>query len=531
MLNPGVRSFYWSETIVLPAEARKKGCTVTLSCKSEVDSVLFYIIAFDKKEKKLYTDSIIIPPTDRWTDYSLAFRQKGVQAVRIIVSYKGNENANVGKSVYLNRIKIGTGNRLLNDFPIDSLVRSKDVQLKTKAIIPLSYQDDASLAKIHDWKDKKIIALGEVFNGLSELRAVQIQLMKHLITSENCKLIMLDIPQDVCVRWNLYLQAKNSGLNESQLFEELKCSNLHNYKVFFDFLKWVRLYNAKADVPVLVIGIDKSCDFNITSQPFRDIYMTDYLLRLSTTQQDSVYYLHAMHPAMHQNEYSQVKEHILQSEWTNTLKKQDFQYLLFLMDELIRMHFSRPCITTETKKDLDKANRIERIVDLYLQPNEKAVLMAPSEQINKQAFISKFWFRESDPLGSYLYQKYGKQYYAVSIQIGERTCLVDTIAFYKKKDVSFFPVINKPLLPFAFERAAMDNGSSYFYYPSDQLPQGILGLNKYGDFRYCHIPSHFDALIFIREAKGSLDYRWSYPSRLSNLAKNVISLRLDALLK
>jgi len=506
-LNISFRGFDWSKMVVVPTNVGKNGCTVTLNCKSEIDSIRFYVTAFDKKEKELYTDSVLIPTTTQWINYSLAFHQKGVRAVRIIVRYKGEANANEGKSAYLNRIKITSGKRLLNDFPIDSLVRNKDVQLKTKAIIPLSYEDDASLAKIHDWKNKKIIALGDQLNGLWDLRVVQIQLMKQLITSENCKLILLDLPQDVCVRWNPYLQGKQSG--EDQLFEELKCS-LHNYGLFFDFLKWVRQYNAKSDVPVRVIGIDKFYDFGFMNQTVRDIYMADYLLELSTNREDSIYYVHAMH----RNEYSQIKEHILQSEWSKTLNKQDFQYLLFLMDELIHVRTRSPFgKTIETEKELEKANRIEQIVNLYLSPTEKAVLIAPSEQINKRTFIPTLWHSTSNLLGSYLNQKYGKRYHAVNILIGERKYLVDTI------------------LPFTFERAALNTKNSYFYYPSSQLPKGILGLEEYNSFQYCHIPSHFDALVFAREDKSSQSKSCYRTNNLSKSAKNVIHLRLNALLK
>ncbi|MFA6873606.1 MAG: hypothetical protein WCQ86_06465, partial [Bacteroidaceae bacterium] len=94
------------------------------------------------------------------------------------------------------------------------------------------------------------------------------------------------------------------------------------------------------------------------------------------------------------------------------------------------------------------------------------------------------------------------------------------------------PVVNRPLFPFTFERAAMNSENPYFYYSSDQLPKGILGLlNEYDSFHYCHIPSHFDALVFIREAKGSSNSRLSFPNKLWNLAKNVIGPHLDALLK
>ena len=213
------RLLYWSKTVVLPVNAGKKECSITLNCKSDVDSLRFVAIALDKEDNDLYTDSVIIHPATQWTDYSLKFRKKEVRAVKITIRYNGNSEANKGLYIYLNRIIICVGNQVLNDLPISSLVCS-DIRLNPQAIIPLSFENDASLSNIHDWKDRKVIALGDVISGIRDLREVQIQFMKHLIVSENCKLIFLELPGDVCVRWNLYLQGED--MYENQLIEELK---------------------------------------------------------------------------------------------------------------------------------------------------------------------------------------------------------------------------------------------------------------------------------------------------------------------
>jgi len=89
----------------------------------------------------------------------------------------------------------------------------------------------------------------------------------------------------------------------------------------------------------------------------------------------------------------------------------------------------------------------------------------------------------------------------------------------------------EPPFLLAFERAAMDSRIPYFYYPTDQLPEAIRGLYIGYGFRYGNIPSHFDALVFIREAKATRDSE-SYPRRYG-LWKSVkdITLHHEKLLK
>jgi len=521
-----------SVTVVLPPNEKKECCTVTLNYKSEIEGLRFVVIARDRKENALYTDTVILPAADRWTDYSFKFCKAEARAVSIVISREGCDEAYQGRSIYLNKISIRLGNQELNNLPLASLVYG-DTQLKSKAIVPLSFEDDASLAGIHDWKDKKIIALGESMGSLQDIREVQVQLMKHLITSENCRLIMLELSQSMCFLWNLYLQGKLPDDYGDKLLAELK-KQVYSPAIFFEFMQWVRQYNAKATHPVRIAGIAEKYD---------EGYLAG-LLSFLTNRQDSVSYL----KALQQGKYLDIKEYILQSQLSKVLNKQDFQYLLYLIKDLERMRFlDRKFILREIPKDSipNKAERVERIVDIYLSQVEKAVIIAYSGRINKRGSIYDAGVKSSqvgnDSLGYHLYQRYGKQYHAVSIQIGERTCLADTsINYYKEKDPRWIsPVRWKPPFPFAFEHAAMESGIPYLYYPSNQLPDGICGLNMFNRFSdgipfcYCHIPSQFDALVFIREAKAPRDSETDYYSRIGEYGGGSYSdyPNIDKLLK
>jgi erythromycin esterase-like protein len=219
-----------------------------------------------------------------------------------------------------------------------------------------------------------------------------------------------------------------------------------------------------------------------------------------------------------------LKEHILQSQLSEVLNKQDFQYLMFIIEEFAKIH-NRPYdnfLTRRPDTSLDEAKRVERAIDIYLSPAEKAVFFAHSKQINKRFPINDFEIRHrasnkqlSDSLGQCLYQRYGKQYHAVGIQFGERTCPMDSSRY-----MGVYPAKQATLFPLSFEQAAFDTGIPYFYYPSSQLPDGISGINLdmnsfsfKNPYSHIHIFSHFDALVFIREVKAIRnrgDYSSSY---------------------
>jgi erythromycin esterase-like protein len=188
------------------------------------------------------------------------------------------------------------------------------------------------------------------------------------------------------------------------------------------------------------------------------------------------------------------------------LGEKDLAYLLFLLDEMT--HISSPISEKDYKaeRNVNMAMRVEQIISLFLSSTEKAIIVAHSQHVNKGVSV-----RDNDanhyPMGYYLQQKYKKQYYALTIQAGIGSHRQDSLYTYGKNIVE---PLQAPF-PFAFEQAALNTGSEYFYYVADQLPEAVLGLHLIGrpgrekkSFQYCSISSHFDALVFIRQSSASV---------------------------
>jgi erythromycin esterase-like protein len=241
-----------------------------------------------------------------------------------------------------------------------------------------------------------------------------------------------------------------------------------------------------------VFGID-----NITGG---NSFIADYLLKLSTSRQDSTYYLHAIN----RHQYQEVKEYILKSGIPAFLEKRDLKYLLFLLDEMAHAH-SMADSDYGAERDSNMAKRVEQIIESYLSPTEKAVVLAHSHHINKDISITDY-VSDNYRAGYYLHEKYDKQYYTITFQVGEGSHRQDST-------LAGSYIVDAPLkspFPFAFEQAGLNTDKSYFYYSSNQLPSGVLGLNMIfresrnkEPFLFCNIPLHFDALVFIRQGNAS----------------------------
>ena len=265
-----------------------------------------------------------------------------------------------------------------------------------------------------------------------------------------------------------------------------------------DLLEWIKRYNTVNNDTIRVLGIG---DFS-TAFPLRQ--MGNYLFKLSTTRQDSVYFQRAVTQPIVKaqpinSSFSEIADYILnKSKIPSLLDEKDLKYLLFLVQKELPSAYLYPTgmyspekeREREKEREMDMAKRVEKVIDIYLSQGEKAVLLADFRRVNRGEPIRDIRdFENFRRLGYYLNEKYKEQYHAVIFHHGKS-----------------YPA--EPYFPFSFDQAGMNTGSTFFYYPANQLPTGILGLTvevfidgsnlSRIPFRFCHVPSHFDALVFTR---------------------------------
>jgi erythromycin esterase-like protein len=485
-------SFKLAKTIFLPSHKKKDNCTVSLNCKTELDSLQLMVMAFDKKENLIFSDSLYINKNDQWADYPITFPLAEAKAIKIKInySYTGYSDSIRKREILLNQIKIKIDNQLINHYPVSS-ISGIDKYKNNKSLIPLSPTDETTLSKIKDWKDRKIIALGEFSHGSQDIENAGYQFIKYLIVSENCKAIVIERAFDMCLRWDLYVQGILSESFEEDLLEELKKS-FCNYNTHLDFIKWLREYNRSTNNPVHLFGADDNA-----SDPF---FLTDHFLKLSSTKEDSLFYWQTIAD----KEYANLMKHIGRDSALRTiLGDNGIDYLRFVVNQ-----FQDGLVDNydANQRDVNMANRVDKIAQLYPHPQDKIVLYEHSGHIEKG--ILPLVDNHGFPAGYYLHEKYKQKYFSIAFQAGEGTYSQDSLLI---GGVKVEPLRSPP--DYAFERFGLNTGLEYFYISSNKLPENMLALSLYprrmwnsSPFRFCFIPLHFDAIVFIRNSHELSDF-------------------------
>jgi erythromycin esterase-like protein len=411
-------------------------------------------------------------------------------------SYTGYSDSIRKREILLNQIKIKIDNQLINHYSVSS-ISGIDKYKNNKSLIRLSPTDETTLSKIKDWNGRKIIALGESSHGSQDIENACYQFMKYLIVSENCKAIVMERLFDKCLQWDLYVQGILSESFEDELMEELMKLTFTNYHTEFNFIKWLREYNRSTNTPVHLYGVDDS-----GSEPF---FLTDYFLKLSSTKEDSLFYWQSIA----NKEYAKLMKHVERNSALRvTLGDNGIVYLLHVLSQFQDGLLDNYTLANrDIYRDINMANRVDKITKLYPHPQDKIVLYEHSAHIDK-SYQSLTGSNYGFSMGYYLHEKYKQKYFSIAFQAGEGTYSQDSLLI---GGVKVEPLRSPP--DYAFERFGLNTGLEYFYISSNKLPENMLALSLYprrmwnsSPFQFCFIPLHFDAIVFSRNSHELSDF-------------------------
>jgi erythromycin esterase-like protein len=142
----------------------------------------------------------------------------------------------------------------------------------------------------------------------------------------------------------------------------------------------------------------------------------------------------------------------------------------------------------------------DTIISLFLGKKEQAVMFAHSSHVNKINTTDKSLNNKS--LGNYMKEKYGRQYFCISIQAGagNYTRYKDTGETALVADTLEYTEIN------SFERFGMESQFNCFYCAAGSLPKNINTVRLINKSpQYFLLKGRFDALIFIRKINSLQD--------------------------
>jgi len=447
---------------IMPLPSYKKGEICTISLKERATNIkdLFLVVTtLDNNEHVLFQDSVKLM-NNKFEIKKISFKLSSEKALRVNIDYYGNNDPL--QKIYLQGIDVKIGKKSIANYKVSKingeLKKEFSKGLNKKYLVPLNKKDNKSLLPILETiKTKRIIGLGECTHGSWEIKESVSQFIRSLIEDGNAKLIMIELPIDLLLKYNLYVQGITPKDYIKQIEEDAKCY-LCDYKSLCNLLIWIRSFNDINKSKIYFCGIDEICQPQISLFQFYSILLGNdrafpYLKLVKNKQ------------------YQQLID-LSKSDSTilNSVGDSFFKFYMFILGQCISFQQNRENTFT---RDQHMAKNIQELVNIFLKDNERAVVYAHSMHLSLCPFIKDYPFIRLTT-GSYLNQMFGKAYFPISFQIGTGAYTDDECSKVSEK----VPVLLPAPLPQSFEAVSMNSGLKYFYYPSVHLNKNIILFNE-----------------------------------------------------
>lgn len=483
----------FSQTIPLYLQKQQEA-SVSIHCKGKnLKSAWLKVYSLDKHEKLLRTDSVDALGNS-WKTHRLSIALEDASYIRLSVVVNGKDcSLHPGAEMWIDRLTLsfdGTDAGTVNVPPIP-----RTPLLEQKYITPLSSSHEADLLSLPPIQSGfRVLGIGESFHGSLTLEHVANQIVKTLVKYKNCKLVMVELPSMLVLKWDLYIQGYPVPFEE--LKEEL-VGSLWSFQRMEELLNLLRDYNQTAEKKVRIIGFDRNNKMYYS-------LMHDYFYELYKQKPDKLY-----RKFMQRHRTSDKMLELMKSKEDMNDRLEEFEITWF--GEQYWLNLIEPEIP-EVKKH-GSLNMRDYIMSLYvnnaiqltkLQENETAVVLAHWFHINKLDIVLRRW----PSLGYYLSEKFGSGYVALELMGGQ-----GTFNAYKMGGVEVCP-LPQPELG-TLEDAALQTKIPSFYYPISVLPDTTpINLRIQpaayvaGIFRGLSFHTRMDGFIFVRDNEGATLPNW-----------------------
>jgi erythromycin esterase-like protein len=499
--------FTYQQDIVLPNVEREPNVELILNSKCLfMQNIYLKVICFDSMEKILFTDSVDINK-EQWGNDTLSFIMKN-KTKMMTVAITGNSEFNINEHAFwADRLQINIGGTDFN--------RYTEPQVKTKPskndIYILSVDDENSYSGIKDFKNKKIIGIGESTHGSEDVEIAIFQCMKSLILNNKCKTLLFETNKDKCLQWDLYTQgiAPEEALDD--IIENVKTGYASGV-VYSDFFRWLRKYNQNRQDKVRLFGVDNT--------PVDYSNIIDYLIYL----QNGGIAIKSLPEII--NNRNKTVELIKADSMTirNFIGDRDYAYLMEIVNEIHerKQPDLEKFMAAWFNKDLNMWKAADKIISVYAaDKNDIVAINANSQHLNKKPAQGRYKLYSEKSFGSYIHDKYKDKYFCISLQVGTGNFTQYEDRKGMLSDTLFTDSLEYPESA-SFEKFCLNTEHDYFYCNAKILPKDISTLRlvtrekDLRQFVFLDLKNRFDAFVFIRNSNPLQDI---FESRSYDLEK------------
>lgn len=240
-----------STGFLLPDVGNSHSMEASFLCKNQgYDTIRIIFTGFDTYGNIISTDTLETGKTSDWCESTQTIKIKNVSYMHLNLGVKGNAS-DTDKIVWIYRIRLKVDGRDLTEYPFPDWKR--DYIPDIDGLVKLSFDNSFAYKQIPLLATKKIVALGESLHGSGTLEESAIQIMKHRVLYNNCRLILLELPLEKVLSINRYVLGDERFELDSITKNLDFCLYSEN---LLDFIVWLRKYNQNAHRKVLFLGID-----------------------------------------------------------------------------------------------------------------------------------------------------------------------------------------------------------------------------------------------------------------------------------
>ena len=469
--------------IIIP-DMKYRNVTVSVNVKSQISFPLRFLArGFDRNEKIIFEDTISISGISDWKTFSISAKNPSIGLLKVYFIYKGDEKPNQWMAlkdftVKLDGVDISITRKKPNEKTATPYV------LETNKIVPFESQA-AVLSKIPLIGHQKMIALGESTHGSADISDMRFLFSRTLIEKYNARLLLLEIPFNEGLLYNAYVQGLIPGDADALMRDYLNA--IYAKESILQFLKWVREYNTKAERKILVVGID-----NTNGSPFP---IMDFNLAVLGEEAARPYLI-----ALQKRDFNLVYDKMAQDSLLKSRLGTHYTLYKWIVRESIspKGRYDR--------RDVEMARRALFLDSLLTQPDERTILLAHTGHLQKLPTMDSL--KNSEILGSLLYNKRKKDYFVFDFKIGSGTFTQDSCMLQLYTTTEALTSIPEN----SFEAAALKTGYPYFCYPASALAHNMtttsyITRNSQNrvHFIFSNLRKRADGYVFIKESHPFAD--------------------------
>jgi len=338
-----------------------------------------------------------------------------------------------------------------------------------------------------------IYGFGESVHGSKEIAKSIFNNIRNLICEQNCRLVLLEIPIDVGMRINQYVQHYSFNEDIKEIISGYHIDNVE----FYSFIEWVKHFNLKLENKICIFGFDNYSSYsprhikNFISERKTNLNETDTLLSIISS-----------------NNYRSIPLRYL--EKNKNLFLDNFgtkSYLTLLRCLKIRTDSLCRLVPLFQSFDWHEINR-----DFLLWQNVKFALENLADDTSTVAIYSHLahlnkktpiFLNTVKSLGQYIDHYFGSNYFLIGLFIGE-----GTITTFTGKNNMVLQEIGSPdmrSIEYVCSLSSMDN--FYKALPLETTPilnRSVTGYyNRFREFTAAFQEDSMNALIFIKRSSGA----------------------------